>query len=169
MTLLDIGILIWLAVSLISGLKMGFIYKSGTCIGFLIGLVLASRWTPFLAQEWDAGPVFTAVIFLILLGLISKLFGLVAIAVNKLFKIVALLPFLKTFNRVFGGIISVFVTSFIISSGLFIADTFSDGGDVSDYIHQSDLAESTMKLSIFIQPLLSEKMEDFYQTFTESS
>lgn len=166
MTIIDIVIIFWVAGSLISGVRMGFVYKMGTLIGFMIGLSVASRYTPTLAEQFAGGPITTAVIFLAILGLVSKLFGALAFVADKVFKFIAIIPFLKTFNRVLGGLISVVLTCALISSGLFIADKFSNGGEVSEQIHQSSVAITLMRLSVFYEPFLSDKLEDFY--FEES-
>ncbi|PJA94098.1 MAG: hypothetical protein CO132_00170, partial [Candidatus Kerfeldbacteria bacterium CG_4_9_14_3_um_filter_45_8] len=103
--ILNIIIIVWLGISLFSGLKLGFVYKAGTTIGFIFGVWLSSRWTPGVASWLGGSPLTVALVFLFFLSIMSKLFGGVAWLLDKVFKILALLPGLKSFNRVLGGLL----------------------------------------------------------------
>ncbi|OGY85888.1 MAG: hypothetical protein A2233_00130 [Candidatus Kerfeldbacteria bacterium RIFOXYA2_FULL_38_24] len=156
---LDILIIIWLGISLYSGLKMGFIYKAATTIGFFCGLWVASRYTPELAQKWHLGPWQMPFIFLLLMSLVSRVFGLAGWLINKLFHLVAILPFLKTFNRVLGGVLSLGLSCFVISSVLYVADIYAPQS-IDPVMQKSIAGRNLLKLSIFYKPFLSAKLDD---------
>ncbi|MFH1426742.1 MAG: CvpA family protein [Candidatus Kerfeldbacteria bacterium] len=163
MNWLDIIIIVWLATSLISGVKAGFVYEVATLIGFFVGLWFASTWTPTVAEWFGGSPIQTAIVFIAILMFIANLFGLVGWIANKMFKIIAIIPFLKTFNRLLGGILSVIISCFIISAGLFVVDAHSDGGRASEYILESGASRSLLTLSVFYVPFLSDSLEDYIQ------
>lgn len=158
---LDIVLIVWLAASLISGARAGFIYKLGTFVGFIAGVWLSSRWTPEIAPSFGSGPVVTVVVFLVMVSLVSKLFGLAAWIVDKVFKVIAIIPFLKTFNRVLGGLLGVFITMFLISAGVYVADLFSRGGSVSQTIDQSRVARGLGSFSFVYAPFIADSLEQY--------
>ncbi|MBI2411138.1 MAG: CvpA family protein [Candidatus Kerfeldbacteria bacterium] len=169
MTTLDIALILWLTLSFFSGFRMGFIYKAGTVIGFGIGIIFASQYTPLLVGV-HTSPLKTAAVFFLILSLVSKCCGLIAWFINKLFNIIAIIPFLKTFNRLLGGVLGVMLSCFIASSVLFIAQSVVENQDmpgtsgIGTAIAKSTVSQRLLKLSIFYQPLLSEKLEDFFAT-----
>lgn len=156
---LDVVILVWLAASLVSGLRMGFIYKVATIVGYFFGLWLASRYSAVLAEKWHLGPLQMPTVFFLILSTTSKIFGIAGFLFNKAFHLVARIPFIQTFNRVLGGALSVLLTMFIISSVLFIAQQYSPTNSISSTIAKSPLASGLVRLSVFYKPLLSEKLD----------
>lgn len=176
MQFLDIILIVLLAAALVSGIKRGFVYKIGTFVGLLLGIWFASRWTPFVTELFGGSVVMTIIVFLFILSLVSKLFGIVAWFIDKVFKIVALIPFLTTFNRVLGGILGVVTMSFILSATLYLAEAVSSAENVqqsaeqleqdnsiSSVIHDSQTAQALLQLSVFYEPLLSEKLNDILE------
>ncbi len=164
MNWLSIIIFVWLALSFWSGLKTGFVYKAGTVIGFIAGLWFASRWTPGIAYFFGGGPITIAVVFLIILSLLSKLFGLGAWTLDKVFKILTIIPFLKTFNRIFGGMLSILISCFIISTGLFIVNsmaTVAGAKNITTIIEKSTIAASLLELKGVYKPLLSNTLSEY--------
>lgn len=159
MNWLDVIIIVWIIWSLFSGLKMGFIYKSASILGYVVGLWVASRYTPQLAEHWNLSALQLPTLFFLIMAAISKAFGLLAWIVDKIFKIVPLFPFLKTFNRVLGGLLGMVLAVFMASSLIYFANTYAPTDMVKNTITDSAIATRLLKLSIFYKPLISEKMD----------
>ncbi len=167
MNWLDIVLIVWLTSSVITGVRLGFVYKFGSLIGLVIGMFLASAWTPDIAEPLGGGAIATAGVFLIILGLLSKFFGLFAKIIDKLFKFVTLIPGLKTMNRVLGGLIGLLITVIIASAGLYIADEFSGGDEISETIEASQVGSTLERLSVFYGPFLSSSLEEYLDEKTK--
>lgn len=181
MTLLDWFLIVWLLSSLISGLRFGLIAKLGALLGLVVGIYLASKWTANSLGDPNINIFGIGAKFLLILGVTRLAFGWIGWIVGKIFNLIAIIPGLKTMNRLLGGLLSVLVTSFMISSLLFFVYTIGghlvkqkgtvlDKGNVVTraesavkIIDNSRSAASFMKLSVFYKPLLWGKMEKIMQ------
>lgn len=187
MNWLDWVIIIWLALSLVSGLRMGFIYKVGSLAGLLVGIWVASRFVANSMASAEAIGIFRIVgTFLVVLAVVRFGFSCAAWLVNKIFHLVAIIPGLKSFNRLLGGVLSVVVSVFMISVILFITNTAAQNlilnkanlldkigvveraEKVSREISKSSLSSSLLKLSVFYQPLISSRLDHALQQFNQT-
>jgi len=154
-------LVLWLVVSLISGLRMGFVYKAGNLIGLIIGLYVASRFTPTIAPWFGGGVGALLSTFFLLLSLTSKLFSIVAWGADKLFSIARLLPFVSTANRMLGGLLSLAISTVFLSSLLYVLSSQSLSTTLQRTVDESSVAARLTSLSIFYKPILSHKLEDY--------
>jgi len=107
MELFDIILLIILGGFTIFGLWFGFFHTLGSFLGTIVGAYLASRYyepmADWLVSLTGWGENSTRVImFIIAFFVINRLVGLVFWFIDKAFKIVTKLPFIKSLNRFFG-------------------------------------------------------------------
>lgn len=137
---LDVFLLFWLLIALYMGTRAGFVYATGRLIGLALGVWLAGRWTPGLASAFGSHAVITVIVFLILLSLITTLGGLLAWVVDKFFHILTIIPFLKTFNKVFGGILGVCISAIIISMGVLAVQLFATHTAIATTVAESRIA-----------------------------
>jgi membrane protein required for colicin V production len=118
MTWLDIAIIIILAGFLWYGFFFGLIRLIGNLVGLIIGAYLASRfYLPifnFISHYLPGHPeLFKIIIFILCFSIIAHLVGYLFILLEKLFNVVAIIPFLKTINRLLGAV-------FGLAEGIFI-------------------------------------------------
>ena len=153
---LDIIFIIWLACSALGGFKMGFVYKLGSLIGLIISIYLAVRWTPGVIEYFGWGVFATITVFLILLSLLSKLFGIIAWGIDKIFHIAYIIPFLKTFNRLLGAALGVVVTILIISAGIALTNVFDFYQPLQRALNSSFVVPYIQSATQFLLPYLKE-------------
>ncbi|MEA3398467.1 MAG: CvpA family protein, partial [Patescibacteria group bacterium] len=102
MPILDVIIIVILSGFVFYGFFFGLIRTLGNFLGMIIGAIIASRFY-LIVFDW-VGPVFIGrdnlgkvLIFIILFILINRLVGFAFYLVDKVFRIIAIIPFLKTF------------------------------------------------------------------------
>ncbi len=92
------------------GFKDGFIHTLGRLIGAVAGFVLADTWSSWLSgilafvmpSGWARVVAFSLVFLLI-----TRLLGFALRLVDKIFKLLTHLPFLKSIDRLLGGILGL--------------------------------------------------------------
>jgi uncharacterized membrane protein required for colicin V production len=129
MTPLDIGLLTALAVFLLAGFWFGVVHMIGGIVGALVGALLAGRWYPWLAgiiQPWLGGNENLAniIAFILLFSLITRLFAIAFTLVEKLFKVLTVIPFLKTFDRLLGMALGLVEGVFFLGLAVHFASKF---------------------------------------------
>ncbi|MBI4406930.1 MAG: CvpA family protein [Candidatus Kerfeldbacteria bacterium] len=107
MNILDWVIVVWLVIAFLLGARLGLIYRIGHIIGLVVGIWLAFTYGMTVAS-WlgDSWGIRIAVVLFLIAG-VAELGGLVATLLDKAFKIVSWLPFLKLANGIIGGIVSL--------------------------------------------------------------
>ncbi|MCX6784490.1 MAG: CvpA family protein [Candidatus Komeilibacteria bacterium] len=108
MMLLDLLILIFLGVFVFKGLKLGLIEAVGGIVGIILGIILANHYYPGVA-EWLGGFVKSGLVagvgaYILVFIVINRLVALAFLVLNKVFDLVAIIPFLKSFNHLLGAI-----------------------------------------------------------------
>jgi len=164
MNLIDIVFLIIIGFFGIYGFWSGFVRAFGSLIGTFIGVYLASRYYDDLANwlitvtGW-AENTSKFIMFIVAFFVITSAVGVLFWFIEKIFKIVSIIPFVKTFNRLFG--LGLGLIEGILSLGLFVY--FVERIPLSEKIMTS-LAHSTFApilsdiASIFI-PLLPKALQ----------
>jgi len=161
MTLLDIILLIILFIFFASGLWFGLIHTLGALLG-LVGGIFAARFfyndlapviTPYcLGNTFLAQIASFIIIFILLKFLISIIFDII----NKFFNILAIIPFLKTINRLAGGIFNLLEGALICGIILFLASRFPIIPLVEKILAESQVAQILIKIGGILAPLLPE-------------
>ena len=109
MSTIDIIILVVLALFVWKGIKMGLIEAVGGIVGLFVGVFFAGRYYVE-AADMLKGLLFGSEIlanvlgFLLIFILVNRAVALVFWIIDRIFNIIAIIPFLKTFNRLLGGI-----------------------------------------------------------------
>lgn len=109
LTILDLILILALFIFIALGFSMGLIQAIGAIVGVILGAIIANAYfkdfgnflTPiFLGNS----AVALSISFILLFSIVNRLVGLIFYFVGKIFNIIAIIPFLKTFNRLFGAI-----------------------------------------------------------------
>jgi uncharacterized membrane protein required for colicin V production len=140
---------------------MGFVYKAGNLIGLILGIWVASRYMPVVSGWFGGGVGASISAFFILLSLTSKLFSIIAWLIDKAFSIVRIIPFVTTFNRVLGAVLSVGITAIFLSVMLYVFQSLPISTEAQKTVTESSVAQSLISLSIFYKPILSHKLLDY--------
>ncbi len=126
MTFFDLILVISVFAFVLAGLWFGFIHALGALVGMVLSVLVAGRYY----DSWGhatAGIFFgnenlaRVVMFIVLMTLVNRLIGLVFWIIEKIFKIAAVVPFLKTFNALLGGLLGFFEGVIVVGGALYIA------------------------------------------------
>lgn len=146
-------ILIFLLLSnIISGFAGGFIYKGGTILGGLIGLVVAGRTYDF----FHGGFWVQVISFLLIFGIIANIVGLFFKILNRVFNLIAIIPGLKLLNRLGGGVLGLVEGAFFTGLILLFVQQLALPVWASVGIEHSWIAQDLMELGRSLLPLLPE-------------
>ncbi len=111
--LVDVIALAILALGVIRGWRAGMIVMAGNIASLVVGLVASTYifyWlsaTSLFAGVATNHPYLSIIGYLIILGVVTKLLRLVVALINQVWKIIALLPFLSSINRLLGAVIGL--------------------------------------------------------------
>src|SRR5690606_32344673 len=95
-----------------TGFWFGLIHMVGSFVSIVVAAVISGNYFEFVAEKLsflfggrdNLGRVVT---FILLFLLVTRLVGFVFWLINKLFNLIAVLPFLKTFNRLGGALLGL--------------------------------------------------------------
>jgi uncharacterized membrane protein required for colicin V production len=109
MTIIDFIILVIVAGFVWKGIRLGLIEAVGGIIGLFVGAFIASHYyqqvSDMLINLLFGSQVLADVLgFLLVFIIINRGIALLFWFIDKVFHIIAIIPFLKTFNRLLGGI-----------------------------------------------------------------
>jgi len=161
MTNLD-WILIFVIVGfIVSGIKGGFIYSFGSFLGIIFGAFVAGRLYEPISEVIGNGANWAAVLaFLAVFLIINQLVGLIFYIINKVFKIIMIIPFLGIINRI-GGAIFGFIEGFLFFGiGFYFISRFELTDTVTQILGSSKLVPFFIKvgdaLSLLLPKILHE-------------
>lgn len=158
MPLVDGAILILLGGFVLFGLWFGFIHTLGALIGTIGGVFVASRLFEPIAQ-WIHGIAggslnFERVVaFLLILTIVDRLIGLAFWFVEKMFNFLTIIPFLKTINRLLGGLLGFVEGVLVIGLTLYFASRYPFP-PVGEYIASSGFATWLINAASVLVPLI---------------
>lgn len=158
-TLTDVILLLILFGFIFFGFWTGLIHALGSLVGSIVGVVVASRMFIPLAEKYSylfGGNMNLAkiVIFLVIFIIVNRLVGLVFWIIEKIFKVISIIPFLKTINRLGGAVLGFIEGVLAIGMTLYITDRFPLGDAFTKAIQGSIVARKMVAAAAIITPLL---------------
>jgi len=129
MSIFDTILLISWAGFVFYGLFFGFIRMIGNFVGMIVGVFLASRFYldfydsfSYLFGSYEGlGKIAS---FLLLYGVISKIVSFGFSVVEKIFNLLTIIPFLKSFNKLGGAILGFFLGGIILGLVLYLGSKY---------------------------------------------
>lgn len=161
MNVLDIVLLVILAGFILSGFFAGIIHMIGSLVGLLVGAWAAGHYYGVLAG-WIAPLVggnanlASIIAFFVVFVVVNRLFGLVVFIVDKIFKIIAIIPFLKTFNRLLGAGLGLIEGTLVLGLAVYFASRFSFAAAFEAALRGSEIAKALYNIGLILAPLLPE-------------
>lgn len=110
-----------------AGVKDGFVHALGRLIGSILGFVAASAWSLKMAGALSIFmPIGWArfISFIVIFVLMTRLAGIALSLVDGVFRIISILPFLKSINNLLGGILGLFEGVILIGGTMYLVVTF---------------------------------------------
>jgi membrane protein required for colicin V production len=161
MNWLDIVIIIFLAVSVISGIMSGFIKTLFSLVGLIVGVVLAGRFYISLAERLTfISDENTAkiVAFILIFAVVSIIAAILGVIFTKIVSAMAL----GWINRLLGGIAGLFLGAISIAALLVILVKFAGIGDL---VSGSALATFLIDKLPIVTGLLPKEFDTINQFF----
>ncbi len=164
MTLFDGFLLLILFAFIWFGVWFGFIHTLGALLGTIAGAFFASRlylpvfslviyWTGY-DDDW-----LKILIFFIIFIIINRLVGFVFYLLDRTFRFVSFIPFLKTINRLSGAALGLLEGGLSLGLVLYLTGSVTLPDWLQQAIANSDIAQSLIVLAGVLIPLLPEVLE----------
>lgn len=160
MPLVDGAILILLGGFVLFGLWFGFIHALGALVGTVGGAFMAARLFEPIAQ-WFHGlaggslNLERVMAFLLVFIIVDRLIGLAFWFIEKVFKFLTIIPFLKTIDRLLGGLLGFVEGVLVIGLTLYFASRFPFP-PVGEYVAGSGIAHWLINAASVLVPLIPE-------------
>lgn len=147
-----------LAGFVLFGLWFGFVHTLGALAGTVVGAFLAGVMYEPVASffsslfGWDHN-LMRVVSFLVLFVLINRLVGLAFYMIERVFRFISIIPFVRTIDHILGMILGLFEGVLVLGLTLIVAEKFPVGG-LAAMIADSTVAAWLMKTASILLPLL---------------
>ena len=165
MPIFDTILIIALAGFVFYGLFFGLIRTFGVFAGIFIGAWLASRFY-LEVFEWIGGVFFgydnlgKVLIFIILFTLINRLVGFGFYFLDRAFRLLSIIPFLKTFNRLGGAVLGFATGGLFIGLILYVASRYAFIEHwFGKWLVDSQVAPALVKFTNILLPFLPEVLK----------
>ncbi len=165
MSYFDIALIIFVAAFTINGFIKGFIKLLGKIFGLIIGIFIASHfylqfyeWTQnIFASRVALGKVLS---FIIVFVVITVIIDFVFVILEKVYKLISIIPFTKLINRTLGASLGFIEGSLFIGIILFVVSRYAwIGSLLGDKLVNSQVAPFFIKLVNLIMPILPQALK----------
>jgi len=164
MNVIDLIALIVLGGFVLYGLWFGIIHMAGSLIGFVAGAFIAGRLyeqvsgglAPFIGGNQNLADIIS---FFVLFLLITRLVALLFSLLEKIFNVVAVLPFLKTFNRLLGALFGLIEGTLVLGLAVYFAGRFPFFDGFGPLLDESILADALNLIGLAVSPLLPQAVQ----------
>ncbi len=162
---LDIILIVLIGLSVLNGLKRGLWQMLGQIIGFFLAVYVASqRYLDF--YEWSHNwfnlneNAEKILAFFILFLIVSALVALVFYLIEKVFKLVSIIPLSGLVNRVLGAVLAVFESSLFLGLILFLFSRYTWAASLMGVqLTSSVISPYLIKLATGVMPYLPEALK----------
>jgi membrane protein required for colicin V production len=164
MNIVDIVILSMLGAFVLAGFWFGVIHMVGAIVGFFFGVwsaghyyVSAGNWlAPYLGGNANLAKL---IAFVFIFLIITRLFGLLMGIVNKIFKIIAIIPFLKTFNHLLGAAVGLLEGTLVLGLVIYFAAKYPINATFEMALRNSQLSHVFNSVGGLMSPLLPQAIK----------
>jgi uncharacterized membrane protein required for colicin V production len=163
MTIFDVILLVFLGGFVMFGLWFGFIHTLGSIIGTFAGAFFAGfgynvlgGWLESIFGHPNLMRIFAFIFIFIIL---NRLIGFAFYVLDKIFKFMLIIPFLKSVNRLLGGVLGFFEGLLVVGLSLFIIARFPLSDWFTGVLQASTLAPWFISTSNILQLMLPELLK----------
>ncbi|MFH1838097.1 MAG: CvpA family protein [Candidatus Kuenenbacteria bacterium] len=163
MNILDTILIIIILLFIIFGLRMGIVHMFGAVVGTVVGVIVGGLFYNYLASYIEfiflgntnlARVICFAIIFILIDRLIGFIFSLIAKSSN----LIAKMPFIKTINRLGGGILGLVEANLWLGMILFILTKYSIYPAFDQLLATSNFVGPLISFASFLIPLLPKEL-----------
>src|SRR3989338_241187 len=158
MQLIDTVLLVILIMFVSFGFWFGLVHSLGALVGVVAGAFIAGRSFEPMAQ-WihtvvgGSLNIERVIVFILIFTIVNRIVGFIFWLVERLYKVVAVLPFLKTIDRLLGAAFAFLEGAFVLGLTLSVALHFKIPL-LQAAVSNSNLAKTLVNISKFLEPLL---------------
>ncbi|MEK7516515.1 MAG: CvpA family protein [Patescibacteria group bacterium] len=171
MTLFDIILIVILGGFVLFGFWFGLIHTLGALVGTVVGAWAAGHYYDALAL-WLSGiiggnlNVLRVIVFVVLFTIVNRLVGLLFFILEKVFKVLTIIPFLKTINRLAGAVLGLAEGVLVLGLSIYIASRYPLGEWFTGMVlARSSVARYLSGLADVLAPLLPEAVRTLRSLF----
>lgn len=159
MGIFDIILLIILGGFTLFGFSLGFIQALGGLVGLLLGVYCSAHWYDTVGNWlsyifWGNENLSKIIAFILIYVVVSRLVQFVFYLINKIFKIVSIVPFLKTINRLLGAVLGFLEGLLFIGVVLYFLTRYPIADWLNQAITESVLVSKFLFTANILLPLL---------------
>lgn len=164
MTVIDISLLVLLGGFLLAGFWFGLIHMIGAIIGVVFGALISSRVFEYVAQffhaltDWNLN-LLRILSFTIIFILINRIVGLLIHVIDKAFAVIAIIPFMKTFNRLLGALLGLLEGTLVLGLIVYVASKFPISAASEIIFRNSSIARMLNHIGELLSPLLPKAIQ----------
>ncbi len=162
MIIFDVIVLILLAGFVFYGFFFGLIRAVGALAGMIVGAWVASNYYlsvfQWVDQWWPGNPNTGKIIsFIICFAVASRLVSWLFVLFEQAFNLAAVVPFLKTLNRLFGAVFGFIEGALTLGLILYVAGRYlSLSSTLGHWLEESSIVAFLINFSKILAPLLPE-------------
>ncbi len=154
MTLFDLILALAVFAFVLAGLWFGLIQALGALVGMVASVLIAGHYAA--AGTFGTSNLARVLTFVIVVILVNRLIGLVFWIIQKIFRIVAVIPFLKTFNALLGGVLGFVEGILVVGGALYVAARYPVWSGFAKMLADSKIGLWLLHAFGFFAPLLPE-------------
>ncbi len=164
MSILDVGLIIYMLIHTLTGIKRGLIHVIGSLVGMIAGAYIALHYSLDIAKwfaevsGFDIQQLGRWVMFLIVFIVISQIIGFLFWIAERAFGFLVHLPFISSINRLLGGVLAFFEGAFIVGLALYYAK-YLPVLELANAISLSKFAPWFIKISQIFLPLIPDAIK----------
>lgn len=148
-SLFDVILLLAVFGFTLFGLWFGLITTLGSLVGTIAGAFIAGQFYTLVP-----GTVFRVVAFIVIFIVVNRLIGFGFYLLEKVFHIISIVPFLKSINRLGGGVLGLLEGLLVVGTVLIVASRYDLGAWFTTAMTQSKVAPSLVSAAQVLLPFL---------------
>ena len=165
MNTLDLILVVLLFLSFLNGFWRGLIKSLGAFVGLIAGVFVAGVFYVDLViwfSKYLSWPekVLNVIAYIAILAVTAKVVDIIFRLLDKTFKFFAIIPFLKTINRLAGGAFGLLQGAVFTGLTLFVYSKYAFWPLFDDQIIESQIAPALIFIVNFLLLLLPENLKD---------
>lgn len=153
MLILNILLIVALLGFVGAGMKDGFVHTLGRLVGAVVGFLVARTWSislgsflsVFLPSGWAR-----FVAFIIIFMIVTRLVGFLFKLADGAFRLLSVIPFLKTINNFLGALLGIVEGVIIIGGSIWIIVNFNLIPSLIQLLNNSSVAKIISRAFTFL-------------------
>ena len=148
-SLLDVILLLAVFGFLLFGLWFGLIHTFGSLVGTTVGALIAGQLYTIVP-----GAIGRIAAFIIIFVIVNRFVGFGFYLFERIFHILSIIPFLKSINRLGGGVFGLLEGFLVVGTVLVVASRYDLGSWFTTAMTQSKVAPSLVNSAQVLLPFL---------------